>query len=120
VDGSRKRQGRPPPLPLSGGPLAQGAWRLPDGRTLTVMLSSLAGPDTADRQGTWELVIGSLDAPEETVVGSPLPSSLAAVLGYDSAHDRWPGWVDRLAGEIEDTLRERRRERIRSARHPRQ
>ena len=67
---------------------------LPDGRTLI-----------AERHGTegdWHLLIeGEQDA---ELVGRPLNSALAELLGYDVAHEEWPSWIDDLAAEIERAL----------------
>jgi hypothetical protein len=63
---------------------------LPDGRTL----AAEAWPD-----GSWNLSIEGEPAAE--IVGWPLNSTLAELLGYAVAHEEWPAWIDDLAREIE-------------------
>jgi hypothetical protein len=38
------------------------------------------------------------------VIGWPLASTLADLLGYNVAHEDWPPWIDDLAREIESAL----------------
>ena len=67
---------------------------LPDGRTL------IAEPHGTE--GDWHLLIeGERDA---EVVGQPLNSSLADLLGHHVAHEEWPSWIDDLAAEVERSL----------------
>ena len=82
----------------------EGTWTLSDGRVLHVALQGLGGPGEGKgyRRGWWECYIPESDS---QVLGSPLPSTLAALLGYDVAHDEWPEWIDQLAEEIEGNLR---------------
>ena len=40
----------------------------------------------------------------EEIIGKPLQTTLAKLLGYSVAHDEWPGWIDDLAAEIERSL----------------
>jgi hypothetical protein len=63
---------------------------LPGGRTLTAE----SWPD-----GYWCLRIE--DEPHAEIVGMPLNSTLAELLGYAVAHEEWPDWIDDLAREIE-------------------
>jgi hypothetical protein len=65
-------------------------YTLPDGRALTANLQ----PDNY-----WQLSIDG--TPRAEIVGWPLPSTLAELLGYAVAHEQWPSWIDELAVEIE-------------------
>jgi hypothetical protein len=67
---------------------------LPDGRA--VLVEQLAN----DRH--WHLKLE--DEPGAELVGVPLQSALAELLGYAVAHEDWPPWVDDCAAEIERTL----------------
>lgn len=58
----------------------EGTWTLPDGRKLRVALTGLGGPDHGGPEGLWECDLG--DDPRDYINGSPLPSTLAALLGY--------------------------------------
>jgi hypothetical protein len=51
-------------------------------------------------------VTGTFSSPRHhrEVVGEPLQSTLADLLGYSVAHDEWPSWIDDLAAEIERSL----------------
>jgi hypothetical protein len=49
--------------------------------------------------GYWYLRIDG--EPTAEIVGAPLNSTLAELLGYAVAHERWPVWIDDLAREIE-------------------
>jgi hypothetical protein len=64
--------------------------RLPDGRTL----AAEPWPDQY-----WHLRIEG--EPGAEIVGWPLNSTLAELLGYDVAHEEWPIWIDDLAREID-------------------
>jgi hypothetical protein len=66
---------------------------LPDRRVLIV---KRVGDD-----GSWELKLA--ENPSDAIVGKPLNSCLASLLGYRIAHDEWPEWIDTLANEIEST-----------------
>ena len=70
---------------------------LPDGRTLIVNRL------TTDSEGriSWECWIEG--DPTTVIVGWPLDSTLADLLGYDVAHEDWPEWINTLAAEIEAT-----------------
>jgi hypothetical protein len=50
----------------------------------------------------WHLRLG--DEPQGEIVGTPLQSTLAELLGYEVAHEMWPDWVDDAAAEIERSL----------------
>jgi hypothetical protein len=67
---------------------------LPDGRSLEV--------ERTRDDDYWHLRIQG--DPSAELVGTPLNSSLAELLGYRVAHERWPEWIDTLAAEIEATL----------------
>jgi hypothetical protein len=54
-------------------------------------------PDT-----TWHLRIEG--NPSAEIIGSPLDSTLAELLGYSVAHEEWPDWIDVLARDIESSL----------------
>jgi hypothetical protein len=71
-----------------------GTHRLPDGRSLEV-------DRTAD-EVHWHLRIEG--DPSAELVGAPLNSALAELLGYRVAHERWPEWIDILAAEIEGSF----------------
>jgi len=51
-----------------------------------------------DADGHWHLALEGVKDGE--IIGFPLDSTLAALLGYDVAHESWPVWIDRLAAEI--------------------
>ena len=70
------------------GPLT--TFSLPDGR-------SLAAEPTSD--GEWHLRMEG--EPHAELVGWPLNSALAELVGYDIAHEEWPAWIDDLAREIQ-------------------
>ncbi|MCD6020880.1 MAG: hypothetical protein K0R20_590 [Actinomycetia bacterium] len=63
---------------------------LPDGRTLAAEPMS---------DGYWNLRIEG--EPHADIVGQPLNSTLADLVGYNVAHEEWPAWVDDLAREIQ-------------------
>jgi hypothetical protein len=67
---------------------------LPDGRAVEVEQM----PDGA----YWRLRIKGEPASE--IVGTPLRSTLAELLGYHVAHERWPSWIDDLASDVERAL----------------
>jgi hypothetical protein len=67
---------------------------LPDGRALLV--ERLANDEH------WHLQLE--DEPQTEIVGVPLQSALAELLGYEVAHQSWPSWVDDCAAEIERSL----------------
>ena len=69
-------------------------YRLPDGRTVEA-------EKTLD-EGYWHLQIQ--DDPGAEIVGHPLNSTLAELLGYEVAHAEWPNWIDDLASQIENDL----------------
>jgi hypothetical protein len=69
------------------------SYQLPDGRLLLVERT----PD----DGHWHL---QLPATSEEIVGEPLQSALAELLGFSVARDDWPSWLDDLAMEIERSL----------------
>jgi hypothetical protein len=70
-------------------------YALPDGRLLEV--ERLPSDDAY-----WHLRIkGEADA---EIVGTPLASTLAELLGYQVAHEEWPEWIDDLAAEVGDAL----------------
>lgn len=70
---------------------------LPDGRTL------LVAPFSDD--GDWYARVEG-DSPEE-IVGWPLASTLASLLGYDVANGEWPAWIDEAAREVVGEVRAR-------------
>ena len=67
---------------------------LPDGRI--VVVERLADDEY------WHLQLEGDEASE--IVGEPLQSTLAELLGFDVVHDSWPSWVDDCAAEIERSL----------------
>ena len=69
------------------------SYRLPDDRVLLV-------ERTAD-ESHWHL---RLAESTDEIVGEPLQSALAELLGYSVASDEWPEWIDDLAAEIERAL----------------
>jgi hypothetical protein len=69
------------------------SYRLPDGRLLLV--------ERTDEDAHWHL---QLPATSEEIVGEPLQSTLAALLGFPVAHDDWPSWLGDFAAEIERSL----------------
>jgi hypothetical protein len=71
---------------------------LPDGRVLLAGIADESGGDSPELGPLWELQI---EGREEAVVGHPLNSTLADLLGWNVAHDEWPKWVDQLAQRIE-------------------
>ena len=50
----------------------------------------------------WHLQL--TDEPRVEIVGTPLESTLAELLGYTVAHDSRPDWVDDAAADIERSL----------------
>jgi hypothetical protein len=50
----------------------------------------------------WHLQLA--DEPQAEIVGTPLQSALAELLGYAVAHESWPGWLDDAAADIERSL----------------
>jgi hypothetical protein len=72
---------------------------LPDGRVVIARTFDATGGEAPDRGPMWELQIQRVD--EAVIVGHPLNSTLAELLGYAVAHERWPHWIDDLAQEIE-------------------
>ena len=69
---------------------------LPDGRQLNARVVE-AGTKQDPLGPLWELSIG-----DQTLVGRPLNSALAELLGWKVAHEDWPLWVDELAAQIMD------------------
>lgn len=65
--------------------------RLPDGRVLLVhgRLSD----------GSWELELEG--EPNAQIVGRPLNSAVAELIGYHVAQEEWPDWMDQLVARIE-------------------
>ena len=72
---------------------------LPDGRVLLANTVEAPENNNPDLGPLWELQIEG--AGGEVLVGHPLNSTLAELLGFGVAHELWPGWVDRLARRIE-------------------
>ena len=72
-------------------------YALPDGRSLEV---ERLPPDPV----SWHLRIQG--EPDAEIVGTPLGSTLAELLGYQVAREEWPVWIDDLASKIEDALGE--------------
>ena len=67
---------------------------LPDGRFLTVE------PFESESDRThWHCRVEG--QPDAEIVGWPLNSTLAELLGYEVAREDWPQWIDELAVEIE-------------------
>jgi hypothetical protein len=62
---------------------------LPDGRTVIVQ-----------RETDKEWLSFIEDQPDSSVIGWPLAGVIADCLGYDTAHDEWPTWIDEWANEI--------------------
>jgi hypothetical protein len=71
------------------------SYTLPNGR----ILEAGPTPDSKD----WHLRI--VGEPNREIVGRPLRSALAELLGYAVAHESWPSWIDRQADEIEAAFR---------------
>ena len=69
-------------------------YALPDGRTLIA--------ERNETEDGWHLLIEG--EPNMELIGSPLNSSLAELLGYRVAHEEWPSWIDELAAKIEAAL----------------
>jgi hypothetical protein len=67
---------------------------LPDGRT--VLVERLAN------DLHWHLQLEG--EPTTELVGAPLQSALAELLGYAVARQSWPSWLDDCAAEIERLL----------------
>jgi hypothetical protein len=68
--------------------------RLPDGRVVVVE------PTFVDAGRThWHCRLEG--KPEAEIVGWPLNSTLAELLGYEVAREEWPPWINELAAEIE-------------------
>jgi hypothetical protein len=66
---------------------------LPDGRSVEVELR----PD-GYRHARVE------GEPASEIVGTPLLSTLAELLGYEVGHEVWPTWIDDLASEVEGNV----------------
>jgi hypothetical protein len=64
---------------------------LPDGRTVVA--------ERMPEGKSWYLRIE--DVPRAEIVGWPLNSTLADLLGYFVGRERWPSWVDDFARDIE-------------------
>jgi hypothetical protein len=78
----------------------EGLFLLPDNR----MIEARVFDDMPEEPGPgplWELRLSE----GESIVGRPLNSALAELLGHDVAHAQWPTWIDDLAEEIEATRR---------------
>ena len=68
--------------------------QLPDGQVLVVE------PTDFDAGRThWHCRLEG--KPDAEIVGWPLNSTLAELLGYEVAREGWPQWIDQLAAEIE-------------------
>jgi hypothetical protein len=74
-------------------------YTLPDGRVLLTRIGDESGGDSPELGPLWELQIEGPDGMLQ--VGHPLNSTLAALLGWNVAHEDWPQWVDELARRIE-------------------
>ena len=69
-------------------------YQLPDGRTLIArILDTAQGGD--DLSQLWEITIDG-----ETLIGHPLNSALAELLGWNIAHEDWPEWINEIAARI--------------------
>jgi hypothetical protein len=66
-------------------------YALPDGRSMEI--------ERIPDRDYWHLRIQG--EPNAEIVGTPLGSTLAELLGYEIAHEQWPGWIDELACEVE-------------------
>jgi hypothetical protein len=64
---------------------------LPDGHSVEI--------ERMADQVYWHIRIEGDQAGE--IVGTPLTSTLAELLGYQVAHQEWPRWIDDLASEVE-------------------
>jgi hypothetical protein len=64
---------------------------LPNGRTVVA-------ERMPDRK-SWYLRIEGV--PNAEIVGWPLNSALAELVGYQVAHEPWPKWIDDISHEIE-------------------
>jgi hypothetical protein len=69
------------------------SYQLPHGRRLQAGIRD-NGRDVPHLGPNRELRIGL-----DTLVGHPLKSALAELLGRNPAHEIWPHWVDDLAGQ---------------------
>jgi hypothetical protein len=70
---------------------------------LLAQIADESGGDSAHLGPLWQLEIeGRSDL---VVIGHPIESTLAELLGHDVAHDEWPGWMTDLAGQIAADLR---------------
>ena len=74
-------------------------YRMPDGRVVIASVADASGGDAPELGPEWELQVQGSD--HLVIVGHPLRSTLAELLGYDPAHDEWPEWVDEVAARIE-------------------
>ena len=79
--------------------MALRVYALPDGRTLNAGVFDPSGGETPELGPVWELCIAGSD--DLAIVGHPLNSTLADLLGWNVAHEEWPEWVDQLATEME-------------------
>jgi hypothetical protein len=52
--------------------------------------------------GHWELELEGAKV-DRRIVGWPLNSTLADLVGYHVGREDWPGWIDQLADEIQRT-----------------
>ncbi|MGH9197094.1 MAG: hypothetical protein ACRD1T_15310 [Acidimicrobiia bacterium] len=73
---------------------------LPDGRVLLARIADESGGDVPELGPQWELQIQGQEG--NVIVGHPLNTALAELLGWKVAHEEWPEWIDRLADQIEE------------------
>jgi len=74
-------------------------YTLPDGRVLLAGIADESGGDSPELGPLWELEIEGQEG--AVIVGHPLNTTLAELLGWNVAHEEWPRWVDQLAQRIE-------------------
>jgi hypothetical protein len=72
------------------------SYELPDGRVLNARVFADADADASELGPLWEVTVD-----QATIVGHPLHSTLADLLGWAPAAEDWPARVDVLAKRIE-------------------
>lgn len=83
-----------------------GTYALPDGRVVIARVIVPLGGDAPELGPMWELEIQGFDG--AVIVGHPVQSALAELLGYNVAQEEWPRWIGDVALRIEADAAERR------------
>jgi hypothetical protein len=69
------------------------------GALVIASIFDATGREAPELGPEWHLQIQGSD--QIVIIGHPLESTLAELLGYKPAHDEWPDWVTELASRIE-------------------